>query len=240
MDSIFSKFGIYDFMGIWGPGAIFVTYFAFTLHGPIHDFLRYCGITNPGFSTSNLLLLLYTVIAYTVGVMLHELGRWLADLLGLFHASKVYSNTSNNIKHEAAKTGKYTRFDKRIRLSYEKKIDEVISEKHYKAMTFDKAFSFIKYSADDSTHRVDTFHSIYALARSLSLTFFLHCIIALVVAFLNYKVSPLYFFFDVALTILFFARTYRYHYFCVESVFMQYFYSTHPHEINTHQDTVNK
>lgn len=32
MDKVLEKFGIYDFLGIWGPGALTVTYYVLTMH----------------------------------------------------------------------------------------------------------------------------------------------------------------------------------------------------------------
>ena len=104
MDSIFNKFGIYDFMGIWGPGAIFVTYFSLTLHDPILYFLRSNGVSNPGFSDSYLFIILYTAIAYMVGVVLHELGRLFADVFNIFRASQVNLGPTNTEKQRSCKS----------------------------------------------------------------------------------------------------------------------------------------
>ena len=61
MDGFLGKFGIYDFMGIWGPGAITVTYFYFTMKKNITMFLNFIGIVNPDISENYLLLILYTI-----------------------------------------------------------------------------------------------------------------------------------------------------------------------------------
>lgn len=225
MDSIFSKFGLYDFMGIWGPGAIFVTYFSFTLHQPIHDFLWYCGITNPGFSSTHLLILLYTAAAYAVGVTLHELGRRIADVCNLFHANQIVEKSQSETDNES-EPNKIQIF-KRIRWNYKESIKKTISGEIYGDMSFDKAISYIKYNTSKYSSRIDTYHSIYALARSLSLTFILHSIIALFALCFKYNISPFYFASDIVFTFLFIVRAYRYHYFWVESVIMQYFYSAH-------------
>lgn len=230
MDGIFSKFGIYDFMGIWGPGAICVTYFTFTLHQPIYDFLDYCGISNPGFSSTYLPLLLYTAVAYTVGVILHELGRILANFINLFHANDIQSKSKNQSKGKSESPPKKLQIFKRIRYEYTVRIKQTIPEELYKNMSFDKAISYIKYSASATSSRVDTYHSIYALARSVSLTFLLHGITALLLLCFSYNISPILIISDILFFSLFLIRAYRYHYFWTESVFTQYFYSSHLHE----------
>lgn len=219
MDGLFNKFGIFDFMGIWGPGAIFVTYFMFTLHGPICDFFWLCGITNPGISSTNLLILLYTAVAYTLGVTLHELGRRIANLFDLFHANKVHNR--RKIKEKPCRIHTL----KHIQWEYQEKIARAIPSVAYKAMSFDKAISYLKYY-NINTSRVDTYHSIYALSRSLTLTFFIHLFLSLIALFCGSTISFWYFFIDTVFAYLFFIRTYRYHYFWVESVFLQYYLHT--------------
>lgn len=76
MDGIFGKFSLYDFMGIWGPGAISLFYFSFTVNDHITSFLESCNITWPSLSETPLLILLYTIVAYIIGMVLHELGHW--------------------------------------------------------------------------------------------------------------------------------------------------------------------
>lgn len=219
MDGLFNKFGIYDFMGIWGPGAILVTYFLFTLHEPIRDFFGLCGITNPGISSTNLLILLYTAVAYTLGVTLHESGRRIADLFNLFHANKVHDRDKITEEPCILHTLKCIQWD------YQEKIARAIPADVYKAMSFDKAISYLKYH-NINTSRVDTYHSIYALSRSLTLTFIIHLFLSLIAHFSGSAISLWYFFIDTVLAYLFFIRTYRYHYFGVESVFTQYYLHT--------------
>lgn len=219
MDGLFNKFGIYDFMGIWGPGAILVTYFMFTLHEPIRGFFKLCGITNPGISSTNLLILLYTAVAYTLGVTLHELGRRIANFFDLFHANKVHDRSE--IKEKPC--GIHTL--KSIQWEYQEKIARAIPSDVYKTMSFDKAISHLKYH-NINTSRVDTYHSIYALSRSLTLTFLIHLFLSLIVLFRGFAISFWYFFIDTVLAYLFFIRAYRYHYFWVESVFIQYYMHT--------------
>ena len=39
MDTIAEKFSLYDFIGIWGPGAVTVTYYLFTTRSFLASFL---------------------------------------------------------------------------------------------------------------------------------------------------------------------------------------------------------
>ena len=218
MDGIFNKLGIYDLMGIWGPGTIFVTFFTFTLHQPIHEFFSYCGITNPGIPDSYLLIILYTAVAYTIGVTLHEAGRCIANFLGLFHANDVHGQVPI-LQKPIALT-----MLKRVRWDYQEKINRTIPAEIYVDMSFDKAIAYLKYCSNKQTSRVDTYHSIYALARSLSITFSFHAIISGISLFRGYTISSWLFVFDLLMATLFFIRAYRHYYFWVESVFIQYYY----------------
>lgn len=218
MDGIFSKLGLYDFMGIWGPGAIFVTYFTFTLHQPVHDFFTHCGIINPGITSSNLLILLYTAVAYSIGVALHESGRCIANLFGLFHARDIHGRSEIPQKPIAI------RMFKCIQWEYQENIKSVIPKEVYEKMSFNKAISYLKYRSNKHTSRIDTYHSIYALARSLTLMFLMHSLALLISFVQGYPISIWFFLSDLILTLLFFIRSYRYHHFWVESVFTQYFY----------------
>ena len=91
MDGFLGKFGIYDFMCIWGPGAITVTYFYFTMKKSITMFLNFIGIVNPDISENYLLLILYTMVAYFVGVVLHEVGKLIVERLNSFEIQKIKS-----------------------------------------------------------------------------------------------------------------------------------------------------
>lgn len=79
MDKAFEKHGIYDFFGIWIPGAITVTYYLFTLRVFFYHFFSRLRIEQNGLSGNFLLIILYTAIAYLVGVILHELGKIIVD-----------------------------------------------------------------------------------------------------------------------------------------------------------------
>lgn len=255
MDSIFNKFGLYDFMGIWGPGAIFVTYFSFTLYRPMHDFLISNGVSNPGFSNLHMVIILYTVIAYVVGVVLHELGRFIADLFNLFRANDIQLTISEDQKSVPSTSGfsktkkSFKSFGKRlsifkqIRLKNITKINSIINGNKSCEVSFETAISTIKFRNLSSLLQVDKHHSIYALARSLSLTFLLHLVVSLFVACHSYKtpnfsyaISPLYYICDCALAFLFFLRAYRYFYSWVKSVYLQYYYITNSKPNNQQED----
>lgn len=302
MDSIFNKFGIYDFMGIWGPGAIFVTYFSLTLHDPILYFLRSNGVSNPGFSDSHLVIIVYTAIAYMVGVILHELGRLFADVFNIFRATQVNLAPTNTEKENSCKSAHKNFFEKitkglrnrifnfgknclkkifaiipkKLKKSGEKfkkfisvckkhfkkiicgmilnklknfflrlflfreirrksiqKINSIISDEERTAVTFEKAISTIKFKNLPSLSQVDKYHSIYALARSLSLTFLLHLFASLFFVYYphntadySFTISFWYYICDCVLAFLFILRAYRYFYSWVKSVYIQYHYIT--------------
>lgn len=220
MSGVLEKFGIYDFMGIWGPGAITVTYYMFTLHQPIENALDKLGIINLNISQVNLLIILYTAVAYVLGVILHETGKLLAGLIPCFYPPIV--------KELADYTGQPTRYGSGVKGEYVNAIESVIPQKAYKEMNFEEAISNLKFNNNISTKRIDTYHSVYALARSLTLCFCIHCGIELILwlsSEMSNKSAEIIMFIDFIMAILFFDRTYRYYYSWIRNIFVQYFLS---------------
>lgn len=89
MDKAFEKLGIYDFFGIWIPGALTVTYYLFTLRDFFYHLFSHLRIEQNGLSGNFLLIILYTAIAYLVGVILHELGKIIVDKTSFMRISGI-------------------------------------------------------------------------------------------------------------------------------------------------------
>ena len=178
MDSFLSKLGLYDFMGIWGPGAITVTYFAFTLFEPIDALRQKAGILNPGFSEAYLVVILYTVVAYTVGVTLHGIGDFVGMLIG------IYKNTNSKSSEENSEEKWYKGIIELIGKNLEdgtqnsNSDQESVGEKEGRtgSKSIAEMVDELKYDKNINTKRIDTFEAVYAMARSLSFCFILHFI----------------------------------------------------------------
>ena len=82
MDSLFSKFGIFDFLGVMGPGIISISY----------NMVCYSVLTGNWslFSNSNLFdinvitIIVFLMISYLYGIILHEFGKFVYDNCSLF------------------------------------------------------------------------------------------------------------------------------------------------------------
>lgn len=219
MDGFFGKFGIYDFMGIWGPGAITVTYFYFTMKKSITMFLNFIGIVNPDISETYLLLILYTMVAYFVGVVLHEVSKLIVERLNSFEIQKIKSFAYNGTRHKGIGC--------HIKNHYKEAIESnILDVEEYQRLNFDRAICCLKYINNTSTVRIDKYHSVYALARSLAVCFMSHIIICLVSAMVENNASrevSSIIMLDLVLFFIFLERTYRYLCLWIENTFIQYY-----------------
>lgn len=212
MDSIFEKFGIYDFVGIWIPGALTVTYYLFTLSSLFTKALKSFGIQKIAISKDFLIVILYTAVAFFVGIVLHEIGKILADIVPWFCLSDI---NTRMYKKDIQK--RPVLLLKRIRYEYQQAHKKNDIVKNNQVVDFDKAISSLKYNEKVNTKRIDKYHSIYALSRSLFLCFLIHAII------ICFYWNLFLFITDLFLMLLFFVRTYRYFYSWVKDVYLQYY-----------------
>ena len=86
MDSTFEHIGMYNFMGIFGTGAInivlwIMSYFI-TTDKNIFEFIEIINIKIENYIW--LTIFLFIILGYYVGTVLHELGRFLQDYTKLF------------------------------------------------------------------------------------------------------------------------------------------------------------
>lgn len=218
MDKALENFGIFDFMGVWGPGAIAVMYFYFTMHGSMEKWLDFFHISPPHISETYRLVILFTAVAYVVGLVLHELGKILVERNNRFKFDTVKG--LYNFDEKSAKNIFYY-----IAEEYKHTTNPTIPAEIYKEMTFDNAVSILKYKDKAETKRIDKCHSIYALSRSLSICFAAHAILELLTAVLqSCSINIPLIILDCILAWLFYVRTYRYLCSWVRNVFMQWYY----------------
>lgn len=218
MDSIWEKFGIYDFMGIWWPGAISVTYFWFTLDGKIQAAFDYMGIEIPINTEKYKLIILYSVVAYAIGIILHEIGKILADKTVCFKSTSLVECLACKQKCKG--------FGSSIRKENEKILREAVGDIDYEKVNFEKAVGKLKFSKDIDTRRIDKYHSVYGMSRGFALCCFFHVVAVCVIFFCSQEVakgSLLLCLIDVAMILLFVKRAYRYFCAWVTNVLIQYY-----------------
>lgn len=216
MSGILDKLGLYDFMGIWGPGVICVTYFNFTLHDLFLKIFTAFGLSAFEISSQYLLLLLCTVVSYVVGIVLNECGRLVADIFGLFRAESIQSQTI--IPEKPCPIHIF----KSIRFRYQSAIRDSIPDSEYHTFNFNTARIHLNYISNTSQSFTDTLHSIYAMSRSLSLIFMLHGCCSVLFILSGASLSLIVPLFDVSIGIIFFYRTYKYYYAWIQNVFIRY------------------
>lgn len=216
MDSIFQNFGIYDFLGVWGPGAITVTYFMFTLHDWIVNVFKVLSIDQMNLSQVYIIIILYTAVAYFIGVILHEVGKIIWNI--------PFDRLKNKVKFK-----EYNPICP-IRKIEEKTVDAItttIDLDEFYETSFDKAISYLKYNNNISTKRIDLYHSVYAFSRSMLFSFAIHFFITLFSPLLldpNWLSLIFTLVIDAAIGLMFYVRAYRYFMSWTKNVYIQYFF----------------
>ena len=230
MDKVFEKFGIYDFMGVWGPGAIAITYYLLTIIGsPFFDIFN--SLEGFGISQRYLLILLYTAVSYAVGVILHEIGKFVYDIFKLFDSETISIFNKNYKKKPRFNPFKRIRYDYDKAVSFIKTKDDSLTlilnpeDKTKNQLTFQYARNRLKCSTDINTKRLDVYHSIFALARSLSIAFAFHIVLAIIICIKSSSaVNICFLVLDAILAFLFFCRAYRYYLSWIKNTYIQYFF----------------
>jgi len=226
MDKFFEKFGIYDFMGIWGPGAIILTYFLFGSGSFLSELFDVLNISSKNISQGSLLIFLYTVVSYTVGVVLNELGKLSFDHIALFDYEKIFYFDESLIKKKSIFPFKQIRYSYNRTIKNIRKNDillkDILSE--VTPIPFEVARSKLKYHRNLNTERMDVYHSIYALSRSLSIAFVIHIVCAIVSTLPCFTtIHVVIIVLDGILAYVFFVRAYRYFLSWIKNTYIQYF-----------------
>lgn len=220
MDKALEKFGIYDFMGIWGPGAITVTYFYFTMHDVLTCCMGFFHVIPPHISESNKLLILFTAVAYVVGAILHELGKFVVERDMLFE----YKNAQKTVRpDDQSHKGLFYYISQENERIMRAAIPDITDD----ALDFDKAMSNLKYRDTTGTSRIDKYHSIYGLSRSLTICFIIHAFSGIMAIVIWNDIAYIPgIALDCVLALLFWVRTYRYYCSWIRNVLIQYHFFT--------------
>lgn len=225
MKEFLDRLGLYDYLGIWGPGVISLTYFLFTLQAPLRKLFQFMELENPGFERGYLVFILYTVIAYMIGVILHETGKLFSDHFLRLTPEKCMKNA---YKYE--KTGK---FFGGIRNDFATSVEENIPEEAYRKITFHQANYGLRLSRKADKQKIESYHAVYALSRSLFLCFLLHPFavgVALIAGSATYWNALIMIVLDIFLIILFLIRTVRYYYSWIKNLVIHYYMECKPEE----------
>ena len=205
MDSIFQKFQTYDFMGVWAPGAIFCAYCNFSFYSKLQFLFR--------FGTWSYILL-YIAIAYLLGVIFHEVGKFAMDVIKPFFDLDKYG-FPEKLKLKSNKNSHWF-----LPRSFQYKYRKTLLDCDALPMVpFYKAYSELKYAKDVSLQRVNTYHSVYALSRGILIGIVAHIFLSFILHPANYIY---YILVDTFLVYVFFCRTVRYFISWVMNVFIQY------------------
>lgn len=199
LDKIFDHIAIYDFWGIFGAGAVTGMSATVALH---YDSSKFIHLDN---DMQLLSIFIAIIIFYTIGLILHSIASLLVEL-PIFHF----------------KTGNITQTDESEIFKFRWKKKYVLENKCIKQDTlelgFQNCYNYLKMR--NLTKRADKYHSIYGMARSLSVGYFLILINMLFSDIANYDFKKIAI--CAILIMLFYVRTKKYFYRWVESIFIQY------------------
>jgi len=214
MDVIFDKLGLFDFFGIMGPGIMTTSYYAVCysiVTGNYHYFIK---------STSVFKVLIFLIISYLCGIILHEIGKLIFDNLKTFDAEKKKEEISNKTINQVSN-------------NIEKEYINII--KKIKNFVCNNDFNYIlgklKYTAK-STRKIEAYHSIYGQARGMLVSFFINISFVVFLLVLNndsmsYR-NKLYvaciIVFDCIMIKIFYLRTYRYFLVWIRNVYYQAYF----------------
>lgn len=241
MDNIFNKFGIYDFIGIWGPGAIAITYDIFSLPWLINWVLDELSLTKYNLPPIYYIVIVYIAFAYTTGVILHEVGKLIFDRLPLFDFERITYFSKDNVKKDTISPFS------RIRYDYNRSIDSIDKNgvpmnkifSQNTPISFEKARAYTKNNKEISLKRINSYHSVYGFSRSLFLTFLFHFPLAMVFMIMKRTMFSICFLFlDVILGALFFCRSYRYFVLWIKNIYIQYFLSIYTNDVSTENSSI--
>lgn len=220
MDSIFNKFGLFDFLGIWWPGVLTLFYFDLTLHNWFVTLIKDKILFLPAFGDMYAFIALYTAGGYFVGVILHELGKISFEYSERFHPKHAVMprpSDSSDIKCNNCAD--------MVRREHEEILSSVYSSDTLTVDHYFAARAWLKYSGKSNSGGCDKYHSVYAFSRSMFLCFIIH-IGFLIIEILNQQIcrasNAVLLFLDIALAILFWLRAYRYYLSFIRNTLIQF------------------
>lgn len=199
MDKIFDHIAIYDFWGIFGAGAITGISATVALH---YDSSKFIHLDN---DMQLLSIFNAIIIFYTIGLILHSIASLLVEL-PIFH----FKTNTVTKKYES----------EIFKFRWKKKY--VLENKCIKQDTlelgFQNCYNYLKMR--NLTNQADKYHSIYGMARSLSVGYFLLLVNMVFSDVGNYDLKKIAI--CTILTVLFYVRAKKYFYRWIESIFIQY------------------
>lgn len=180
MDKVFKNFGLYDFFGVFGAGICSLTYFILT-----YCFFYYNEVMNilTAIKEFNSFVLGVTIVvlAYFLGILLHEMGKYFADSRSGIFGISYYSDIKiiepfNNCFLRILCPNKYAANQCR------KHIDEFVKDSAPDESIKNKSITYVMaYLRYNSVHgTMDKNHSTYGLARGLFAGSIAHLLLSVV------------------------------------------------------------
>lgn len=201
MDRIFKHIGLYDFWGIFCAGAVVLTM-------GLIPFVS-CFINMSISINSFNYVLIYILLSYIVGLILHGVSILFIDYrISGFNISKA---TKDSFLCNYLKPWKYI---------YIINNKEITTET--RKLGFSHCYNDLK--INDLTEKIDKFHSIYGMSRSIA-TGFLMLIVSLHICnqfFLKIENILLYIVIYALLFLIFYARAKKYFYRWIEWTYIEY------------------
>lgn len=203
MDRLADNVSIYDLFGIWCPGAVSITYYI-----SVYTVINWNeGSLNKLSSLPYIIwILMYTALAFFLGIVLHEIGKVIVGFFGdMFSVKKEDDVSPSPISKMEIKTVLSSVLNslfpfKKIRTEFKEQVNA------QEEITLDYVISYFKFT--NNSKLIDRYHSFYGLNRGIFSGLVLHLIFILIRMIMKQQADYIVVILDVVLSYLFFCRTY--------------------------------
>ena len=203
MEYINKYVGVFDFWSVFCCGIVSLT-----------SYIVVYGKNFLDMGLKEFPLFLYIVIAYVIGLILYTLSSVLIDC--------------NILKLRTGQVTSEGYIEKRLFIKYYNQYwaDNDLIKKETKDIGFQKCYNYLKHFGNMT--RIDKLHSLYGMARGISLGYFILTILTLVNLFIKFKELSFFHIMTLLiyamLTLTFYKITKKYFYRWIEWVFIEYQY----------------
>ena len=201
MSDLLKKFGMFDIMGVWAPGSISLLYILITI-AQLHNIDIFLVLKESQCDFSIVFIFLFSISAYFLGVVFHEIGKGITDFKPPF-TFRTLLNLQNK-EHLNVLEKRFVGLTKMKNCVFEEtdmNIYEVLEEVKKNKI---------------NVSSIEKARSIYGFSRSVMISFVLHAIILLIYLLNSYVVNSTFWIIDVIFIILFLLRTIRYYYIWIQ------------------------
>ena len=229
MEEFLKKLEIFDFMGVWIPGATILLYLVLTINyacpSTVETFQK---IT---FYHSSLLSIVLILAGYLTGIVLHEIGKIIKEFYidrknrtlsidtynRYFETYGIDMSAHIRVHQKLIPVMPYYRERKKLYLD----IKNIMPDYQDKTLTIYDAMQYLREKQQDLT-RVNKTRSLHGYARSVCIGFVIHLFATIPMMIVAKRILIMPVVLDLSLMVLFWNRSCRYYFEWIKKVIFQY------------------